>query len=56
MLITLVGEENSRVGSEYKEAWNMVCCEVKGLLPADDIAPHSAGSPLSLGLDDFYNS
>ena len=55
MLITLVGEENSRVGSEYKEAWNMVCCEVKGLLPADDIAPHSAGSPLSLGLDDFYN-
>ena len=29
----LVGEENSRVGSECKETWNMVCCEVNGLLP-----------------------
>ena len=38
----------------------MICCEVKGLLPdwetkQHDITQQSADSPLSLGLDDFYN-
>ena len=31
----LVGKENLRVESECKEAWSIICCGVKGLLPVD---------------------